>query len=123
MTAKQFAKQMMRWIQPSGEPAANAPAFLRKALSPYQTPIKRRLVAASFDSIAAGDQITYPAREVLVQWLMDTPALDQAITVLLTSKEIPKSARELYQRLWRKELIAVREDIKQALVAELARYA
>lgn len=126
MTVKQLAAHYLRYWDKvdSGlwEVASNAPENIAKFARKYQPGLNRAMVGAALESISNSDVVQLPSRDTLLGWLMHYPTLDKRADALLKQKSAPQSVMELLHRTYRAEFIAVREDVRALLQAELAEY-
>ena len=103
--------------------STNVPELIRTFANKKAPGFERCMVGAALNSVANGDVVEFPNRDDLLTWLLDFPALDKRVESLLKQKQPPQTLLDLLNRVYRAEFIAVREDVRQLLKAELAKYA
>lgn len=103
--------------------STNTPALVRDFANSYPAGLRRSMVGAALQSIADGDVVEFPKRDVLLNWLLQFPEFDKRVESLLKQKNPPTTLLDLLHKTYRAEFIAIREDLRAVLKAELAKYA
>lgn len=122
MKINEFAKQSLRWLD-GNKVATNAPDYMRAISNVRGDTDDPSLPVIALRNLAAtGDDIQLPDRETILSWILNNPPADKLVLQERRSPIMPTTPLEFYQRVYKREVFNIRDQVRKILYAEIERF-